>query len=653
MRCVALLLGVSLICLSAHAASRWQLDYNLERGTANILLDGKVLFSNVYAEIKSPQPITSANEARRVVAQHPVQDSFGSGTEFDIESSRPDGTRITQFFWFYDQADYFLTQVKWSGKDGVTANFMAPLVSHTPVKLFASEGNRALQVPFDNDKWIRYDAFPFGSNVTSCEVSAFYDNESRHGLVVGSIDHDTWKTAVKSTTSAGSLDNLEAFGGYTSDATRDVLPHGNVSGKTIASPRIFAGYFGDWRKGMETFAKVNALVASPRPWTGGVPFGWNSWGKLQFKISFQKAMEVSDFFATELQPHNFEDGRIVYIGLDAGWSKFTDDELKTFVNHCHANHQEAGIYFTPFADFGRGRTIVEGSTNHYNDIYLRAHGEKQKIDTGVAIDPTHPGARARIKYNIERFKALGFKYLKADFMAQGALEGDHYDKTVTTGLQAYNQGMKFLDECLGTNMYLNLAISPLFPTQYADSRRIACDAWGDISKVEYTLNAVTYGWWLGNLYDYNDPDHIVLGGYTEGENRARVTSAVITGLCLSGDDFSRAGDMEGKEKAKRFLTNADVDALGRIQKSFRPVEGDTDDHASTMFVYDDSQHFYLAAFNYGKTETSITVPFDRLGLKVQGLIRAKELWSGQVAEIRSPMRIHIPPADAVLYKFDK
>jgi len=636
-------------------SGRWRMVYDLANGVVNILFDGKLLLGNVHAAAQLPRTVTSMDYLRRSMVKRRVKDRFGSGVEVQVESANSETDKMVQTFWFYDDADYFLTQVKIIRKQGAASNFITPLVSREPVRLFPPGDNRALFVPFDNDKWIRYNAVPFGGELTSYEVSAFYNNASRQGLVVGSIDHDTWKTGVRSTTTGGDLNDLEVFGGIASATTRDTLPHGKVTGATIQSPRVFVGFFSDWRAGLEAFAKANATIAPLRPWKGGVPFGWNSWGKLQFNISFAKAIEVSDFFANELQPHHFEDNRLVYIGLDSGWNKFTDDELKRFVDNCKRNHQEAGIYFAPFTDFQRrDYAMVEGSHYRYKDIYLYAHGQKQRIDGGVALDPTHPGTRARIEHTIKRFKKLGFKYLKADFMVHGSLEGDHFhDPQVTTGLQAYNAGMKFLEQTMGRNMYLNIAISPLFPSQYADSRRIACDAWGDIDKTEYTLNALTYGWWLGSVYDYNDPDHVVLGGFGDGENRARVTSAILTGLFVSGDDFSKAGDPAGKEKARKFLTNADIDALGRIRKSFRPVEGNTANHAANMFVYEDRKCFYLAAFNYSQTETNMEVSFERIGLKTSRTIYAKELWSGQIGRASSPMTFRVSPADAVVYQFYK
>ena len=73
-----------------------------------------------------------------------------------------------------------------------------------------------------------------------------------------------------------------------------------------------------------------------------------------------------------------------------------------------------------------------------------------------------------------------------DFMTHGAMEADKwYNPEITTGIQGYNYGMKLLNQYFG-DMYINLSISPVFPAQYAQSRRIACDAWNQIKDTEYT-----------------------------------------------------------------------------------------------------------------------------------------------------------------------
>jgi alpha-galactosidase len=382
-----------------------------------------------------------------------------------------------------------------------------------------------------------------------------------------------------------------------------------------------------------------------------VPFGWNSWGKLEFNLNYQKAIQVSDFFARELP--NFKDNGVTYIGLDAGWNALSEKQLKEFVLHCHANHQEAGIYFSPFTGWKPdGNQIVSGTRWRYKDIFLYASGQIQTLDGGGALDPTHPGTQALIESDIRHFQRDGFKYIKADFMTQGALEADHYyDPKVTTGIEAYNEGMKFVTKVAGKSMYLNLSISPLFPAQYANSRRISCDTFGRIDQTEYMLNSLTYGWWLGKVYDFNDADHMVLNDFSEGENRVRITSSAITGIFISGDDFSDTGGVTGKERAKKFLTNQEVCDVARIRKSFEPVEGNTDNRAGNLFCYQDGENLYLAIFNFSNARRDFTVEPERIGLNAGGTVNSKELWSGTVQTNSGTLYIHVAPEDAVLYKF--
>ncbi len=632
----------------------WRIEYDLGTGTADILFNGKLVISHAYAKVRLPEEVTSKDFKTQTVKQYSIHDDFGRGEKFVVESSNGGDERMIQNFWIYNDLNYIFTEVEVSSKKPVASNFMSPLTSQTPSSFLPVGDDRDLFVPFDNDMWVRYNAEPFGGQVTSYEVSALYDNMSRHALVVGSVEHDVWKTGIVSTTSSNVITSLEVFGGITStNITHDVLPHGKISGTVIKSPRIFLGCFDDWRSGLETFADANAKITPPRPWKSGVPFGWNSWGKLQFNLTYQKAIQVSDFFAKELP--DFKDDGVTYIGLDSGWNSFSDEQLKEFVLHCHSNHQEAGIYFTPFTAWTHdGNQAVKGTSWHYKDLFLYANGQVQTVDGGVALDPTHPGTQALIESDIHHFQRDGFKYVKADFMTHGALEADrYYDPKVTTGIEAYNEGMKFVTKAAGKDMYLNLSISPSFPAQYANSRRISCDTFGRIDQVEYMLNSLTYGWWLSKVYDFNDADHMVLNDFTEGENRARITSSAITGIFISGDDFSDGGDAVGKERAKKFLTNTDVCNVARIRKSFEPVEGNTDNHAGNVFRYQDENNSYLAVFNFSNTNADFTIDPERIGLKVGDSVSSKELWSGTVQTNSGPFIVHVAPEDVVLYNFNQ
>ena len=120
----------------------------------------------------------------------------------------------------------------------------------------------------------------------------------------------------------------------------------------------------------------------------------------------------------------------------------------------------------------------------------------------------------------------GVDYIKTDFLSHGAMEGVHYDTNVTTGIEAYNIGMQYINDQVNGTMFISESIAPLFPYQYGHSRRIACDAEASyIANTEYTLNSVSYGWWLDLLYTFNDPDIMVFGGGpTTNENQSRLIS---------------------------------------------------------------------------------------------------------------------------------
>ena len=201
-------------------------------------------------------------------------------------------------------------------------------------------------------------------------------------------------------------------------------------------------------------------------------------------------------------------------------------------------------------------------------------------------------------------------------------------------------------------MYINLSISPVFPSQYAQSRRIACDAWNKIKDTEYTMNAVSYGWWQDLIYQYNDADHIVLKDATEGENRARITSGIITGLYILGDDFSVDGDASAKSKSLSLLTREEVNNVA-TGVAFRPVEGNGNASESQFLRFNEDGSCDYAVFNYSDEEVKGTVSLDRLGLKINEKYIVKELWRNHEEEVKTSMNYTIPAKDVLLFKFNK
>jgi len=638
------------------SVGKWRLEVDDATGKSNIYQSDILLITNSRCAFKiGTKNYLQEQLVVQSVSQTELNDEFGSGKLVSILSNTTDATlTITHHYYLYADKDYLLTDFTVESEKQLSSNYMSPVFSTTYSSFLIANNNRTLIVPYDNDKWVRYNSVNFGTPTTSYEVGALYNKSTRQGLIVGSIEHTLWKTGVKTTTgTSNSMLSLEAFGGITSTETRDLLVHGSVKGTKIKSPKILIGYFSDWRAGLETYADVNAMVAPRLIWNGKKPFGWNSWGAIQSGLSFQNATQVSDYISTKLESNHFSNDNTVYIGLDSYWDNITTSDLINFVKHCKTNGQKAGIYWAPFVDWAKDpNRAVEGTTGYYyRDIYLYANGKPQELDGAYAIDPTHPASRLRAELFLKRFKQEGFEYLKLDFMTHGSLEADsHYDPAIFTGIQAYNQGMQHIVKTLGNTMFLNLSISPLFPANYANGRRIACDSYSSVSETEYTMNSLTYGWWLDHVYTFNDADHVVLKGVTAGENRARVTSSVITGIFTIGDDFSTMGLQEGKDKADLYLTNQEVNRISQFCKAFKPVESGNGTSASELFVSSYADTTYVAVFNYTANIKTVLFDFNRIGLKVGTTFEVNEVWGNTTKDLSDSWSETLAGKDAKIYK---
>ena len=403
---------VGSILVMSNAGVR--VEYNLNSGTSDFFWQNSRKIFAFYSGVTLGSGfVASTNYSSRTFA-------VVSGNQVVITNTSGGLATMKQYFTL-DQNDSFLTRVAMTGV-GISANWMGPVVMDTTggVDIGVTNDNRALFVPFDNDHFVSYNSEAMNGSDTGHEASAFYDNTSRNGLVVGSVTHDAWKTGVFWSGSNNKLDKLNVFGGVTSHWTWDVMPHGSVSGNTISSPAIFVGFGNDWRITMEQFADENALFVPKRAWTNGVPFGWNSWGVTNFQnhISYAGAIAVSDSIHTNLQNNNFTNGGKVYVNLDSYWNNLWTDyggtQLQNFAAHCHANGQKAGIYFGPFVYWGTATDATNYwvpvgfppnySLYRFSDILLRdANGNFISNDGAYAVDPTHPGARGLIDYYVYWF----------------------------------------------------------------------------------------------------------------------------------------------------------------------------------------------------------------------------------------------------------
>ena len=624
-----------------------RVDYDMSRGTATFLYGGIPRVSSFYAGVAlGSYTTTTMYKTRTCVVR---------GNEAVVTNTDSTLPTIEQHFAL-SGGNKFLVRAIVLGS-AVGTNWISPVVMDTVGGVdVGSQGDvRVLSIPYDNDAWVSYDAQPIAGSGTSYEAAAFYDNVTRNGIVVGSVTHDTWKTGVYYSGASGKLDALHVFGGAVdATSTHDVVPHGKVGGSSIASPIVFVGYAPDWRDLMEEFADTNLSYKPQLAWSGGAPFGWNSWGTLQTQVTYDAAVGISDFVHDSLQNAGFADDGVVYVNLDSYWDNLSDAQLDAFVAHCHANGQRAGIYWTPFVDWGKSATRqVEGTSYAYSEVWLRdASGSPIALDGAYAIDPTHPGTKGRIDTFLAAFKRHGFEYIKLDFLSHGALESAvRFDPSVQTGVQAYNQGMQYLVDRIGGTMFISESIAPLFPHGYAHGRRISCDVSGAAvgpRSAEYEMNSASYGWWMsGRLYRFNDPYAIVLEGFTANDNMTRLLSAVVSGtIFLDGDDLTRA---PAQALARTYLTNDRIDSVARLGKAFRPVEANTGTAPSDVLVLADGGTYYVAVFNFGSTAADKTVDLARAGLDATAEYAVTDLWTGAATTAQGTLTVTLEPGFARLF----
>jgi alpha-galactosidase len=631
------------------------IQYDLDKGTYDVIFNGRRVIKNGYAVCRREG---QADSSTAFASRKWSVDTVTNGKVYKVSLSG--GTRpvMQQTFYVGTGQQYFHAKVRWMVP---ACDYMSPLTT-TDADLHEQGDNRALLVPFDNDAWVRYNALPLDkADFTGSEVIAVYNNTSRHGLILGSVEHQEWKTGIRIAGGhQGRLAYLSVFAGYTDKHyTHDMKGHGQVQAATdgfCSSPMTMVAWSGDWRTGLETYAKAN-ISAAPRfihPWTKHTPFGWNSWGAMQDKLTLSKAKAVVDFFHDSCSHFHTADSTL-YIDLDSYWDLLLQggingdySRLKEFCDYCKSKGFQPGIYWAPFVDWGKSPRKMEGSDYHYEDCWIRQNGNYNDLDGARALDATHPGTKARIAAVIGHFKDCGFKMIKIDFLGHAALEADHfYDPTVHTGMQAFRKGMEYLIQQLDGKMLVYAAISPNLATvRYVHMRRIACDAYSNISETGYTLNSTTYGWWQGKMYDHIDADHIVFGTVAPGMNRARLTSALVTGALITGDDYSVNGPWHAA--AKILLQNKDLLMLAQQGKAFMPVEGNTGDQPGNIFVRKDKRYTWLAIVNYSDTVLSYTIDPARWGIPKQTM---KELFSGKIVPPGAGTII-VPPADAVIYRQD-
>lgn len=561
---------------------------------------------------------------------------------------------------------------------------------------------RILDMPFDNDNWVSAvsRAWPDAAGA-SYEVAAVYDKDNFSGFVTGSVEHDRWKTGIiyKTAMQQGALDSLYVYGGAASvdnnklpplygglDGTHDHAPHGILSGSNVSSPLVYLAA-GDIRTALKGFGNANVAQAGALKWKGYAPFYWNSFG-VEGVLGYHKIMmpdgvkQVSDFLHTLKNFSKYAPPVLSIDSYDQGI--YSTAVLDSLGQYAKTHRQEIGFYFIPFAlwtwENAIDREILQGTGVPLKEIVLRDSANNpiayKKGEWGAyAIDPTHPAVRQYIILQLMKAKAIHATFLKIDFLTAGSLESTvRYDKNVKTGMQAYSGGMKMLkhlaDSILGKDIFITMAISPMFPHQYAHTRFVSTDVYSHLrddqpgfphyGSTEASLAAGSHMWWMqGTLWPYTNADVTIMKKFqgnpelSEQEIKVRIYAMMAMGSIFG--DGSDLRDSLAAARARKYLDNPEICSYFSAPEAFLPLQMADKDHPDQqMIFYKAGKTPLLGLFNFDTQhpfEVSLpveTLTSGQMDYSLTDLLTGRQV--GKIEKGQKSITINVPVKDALMLK---
>lgn len=608
----------------------------LDNGTFFYLKDGERIHHGFScADTETGNRISTRTAALQSRSAEAVSDRLGNGRQI-VSVYEEKGLTLTQKIVLYPEGD--LTVQIFLKEDGklTRTRYMVPYFAPYPdasgKRIFLSLDQKMLLVPYDNDMWLRYESCVPAAGRPSYDVTAIYNEDTMEGMVIGALDFDVWKNAIR--WNAHDARSLIAFCGIADGGTHDVCPHGIVEGWEVASARFVLSWQQDIRRGMEHYGDLCAKICPPRPWKNGqVPFGWNSYAALGGTLTVDHWKQAGEFMHDELPNYCDEEG-VSYVNLDGAFG-LDYERIREIIGEIHARGQKAGWYAAPCnCPAALAELPVKGTDLRVKDLFLKDFDGRPlpPADNTVPFDVTHPVWEAYARKNIRVLTDLGVDYIKIDFLTHGSVEGDHYIKNVT-GRMALNRVYRLLQEeidACGRDIFVSLSIAPLFPYFLGNARRCCCDSFGHYDDVRYVLNALNFAWWTnGRIYRYNDPDHIPLyhsiidgrGTTSENEARSRYYSAVISGtVMMLSDNYGPEGDPqiieECQKRAKIFANDAAANRIARFGKAFVPVE--LRDGTTPFYTLSHEGRYYAAVFNFSAETAELSFDAQKGSLPGKG-----------------------------------
>lgn len=309
-------------------------------------------------------------------------------------------------------------------------------------------------------------------------------------------------------------------------------------------------------------AAVGAGVPAPRP----APTAWCSWYTYYANVRPDDVMEnVAAMGSLDLA--------VDVVQLDDGYSAGIGDWLVPsegfadaagLVGRIKDSGRRAGIWIAPFFAAADSQLAAD-----HPDWFVRhPHGAPRHAGYNwgrdlYAVDLTHPDAAAWMRGVVETFVGWGIDYLKADFLAAGAIPGERHSGA--DPVTAYRDGLRLLRDALGPDAHLLGCGAPVLPSVgLVDSLRVSADTDAAVEPEDGDYSAPSQAaarlgargrQFMNGVFFVNDPDCLIVGEKVEDRQAWAAHVEATRGAVVSSDRLATL-DAWGLDTTRRLLAEA-------------------------------------------------------------------------------------------------
>lgn len=309
-------------------------------------------------------------------------------------------------------------------------------------------------------------------------------------------------------------------------------------------------------------AAVGAGVPVPRP----APTAWCSWYSYYSNVTPGDVLE-------NLAAMDRLDLPVEVVQLDDGYSAGIGDwlvpsrrfrDVAGLVGRIKDSGRRAGIWIAPFLAAADSTLVTE----HADWLVRHSHGAPRHAGHNwgrdlYSVDLTHPDAAAWLREVVATFVGWGVDYLKADFLAAGAIPGERHSGA--DPITAYREGVRLVRDALGPGGHLLGCGAPVLQSAgLVDSLRVSADTdaavepddgdYSSPSQAAARLGATGRQFMNGVLF-VNDPDCLIVGEKVEHREEWAAHVEATRGAVVSSDRLATLDDW-GLTTTRRLLASA-------------------------------------------------------------------------------------------------